>query len=473
MPQRIKDIPHLRFRWQSNRPAPPAFDPAGKYHIDYHAQQHRELPHVVKFSGGRSSGMMLFTLLHNKVLQAKRGDVVVFNNTSAEHPATYEFAAKCKALCEEEYGIPFFWTEFQTYEDASRGRWARHPAYRLVLPQPASEKQPNGYHARGEVFEELLSWQRFVPNQHDRICTARMKLFVTKDFLGDWFAVKPSIDRLGHYYGEPMMQDSEVITAHRQSSGSTPPEVLLEKAQFVRTRPPFRPEQDFADYSSVAVKIANSHLADKSLGGRVALSGDDCVDYVTFVGFRGDEPARVARMRARNMSRGDDDCESDNDPHTALPEGEYVYAPLAEMNVSKEDVFAFWKKQDWDLRLPHTANYSNCVYCFLKGSATLADIVARREKVEKRLPKKLRAQPDTPADINWWVKMEAKYARDLRREKRKVRNKDMAAGEKPLIGFWGINSRLSYHRLAEAENRPASLKQIETDNAALPCDCTD
>ena len=68
--------------------------------------------------------MLLFTLLENGLLSAERGDVVVFNNTSCEHPETYRFAATCKEIVEQRYGIPFFWVEFQTYEDARRGEWA-------------------------------------------------------------------------------------------------------------------------------------------------------------------------------------------------------------------------------------------------------------------------------------------------------------------------------------------------------------
>ena len=469
----MQGIPELRLVWRGRRASAPEFNPGGKYRIEYDAERHRELPHVVKFSGGRSSAMMLFILLKNNLLKAKRGDIVVFNNTSAEHPATYEFAAKCKKLCEEQFEIPFLWTEFQTYEDAVRGKWTRQPSYRLVLPWPQSlAKQPNGYRARGEVFEELLSWRRFLPNKYERICTATMKLFVTKEFLRDWFAVKPGIDRLGHHYGESAMEDSEIIAIHEKNRGSTPSDILLEKARFVRACPHFRPAQKFADYTSVAIEIKNRNLAGKNFGDRVSLSGDDCVDYVAFVGFRGDEQARVMRMKARNMSRGEENCESSADPHTALPEGEYVYAPLAAMNVAKNDVRDFWKKQSWDLRLPHTANYSNCVYCFLKGASTLTDIAARREAVEKRLPKKLRAQSNTPADIHWWATIEAKYGRDLLREKRAILNSE-TAGKKPVIGFWGMNGRLSYRHFIESANHPAALSRVIDDETALPCDCTD
>ena len=38
--------------------------------LSYLAKRHEHLPHVVKFSGGRSSGMMLFRLLEEGLLDA-------------------------------------------------------------------------------------------------------------------------------------------------------------------------------------------------------------------------------------------------------------------------------------------------------------------------------------------------------------------------------------------------------------------
>ena len=465
------DIPRLTVSSRARKKAP-AYNPAKEYTFRYGASDHRDQPHVVKFSGGRSSGMLLFTLLENGILNPERGDVIVFNNTSAEHPATYDFVRRCQQLAEQQYGMPFFWTEFQTYEDAVGGEWSRLPSYRLVLPTEYSKKNPDGYHCRGEVFEEVLSWQRFVPNQFQRICTAKMKIAVTRDFLSDWFAMKPATSRLGHYYKNGMMKDDAIIRMHKKNRGAVPDDVLLEKTAFVRARPWFRPEQNYADFSEVARPFHNKDLEEKLLGDRVPLSGDDCVDYVAFVGFRGDEPARVARMAARNYDRKE--FESATDPHTAVPDGEYVYAPLAEIGVGKNDVAEFWEKQNkkWRLQLPHSVNYSNCVYCFLKGSQTLADITANRETTEQKLPKKLRAQSGTPADLGWWVGIERKYGRNLTREKRKIRNAE-AAGEEKFIGFWGMNGRLSYSRLAEAQESPDALAAIGSEESALPCDCTD
>ena len=128
------------------------YDPYRIHTFRYRAKRHRELPHVVKFSGGRSSGMLLFAMLENGFLRQERGDVVVFNNTSCEHPETYRFVAECKKRVEAA-GVPFFFVEFQTYEDARQGEWRRLPSYRLVNELPFSEDNPGGFRWRGEVFE--------------------------------------------------------------------------------------------------------------------------------------------------------------------------------------------------------------------------------------------------------------------------------------------------------------------------------
>ena len=81
----ISDAPKLVVSKRIRR-MPEAHDPHQEYQFRYLDKHHAELPHVVKFSGGRSSGMLLLTLLANGILKSERGDVVVFNNTSSEHP---------------------------------------------------------------------------------------------------------------------------------------------------------------------------------------------------------------------------------------------------------------------------------------------------------------------------------------------------------------------------------------------------
>ena len=60
----IRDVPKLTISKGLRRP-PPKHDPSKEYQFRYRSKKHSSLPHVVKFSGGRSSGMLLFALLEN------------------------------------------------------------------------------------------------------------------------------------------------------------------------------------------------------------------------------------------------------------------------------------------------------------------------------------------------------------------------------------------------------------------------
>lgn len=406
--------------------------------IRYEMEEHRTWPHVFKFSGGRSSAMLLFSLLKNHCLRPSRGDVVVFNNTSAEHPATYEFASTCKRITEQRYNIPFFWTEFQTYEDARRGKWTRLASYRLVKDHAFAQNRPHGYRHRGEVFEEMLSWKQRLPNHLQRLCTQHLKLETTIHFLEDWFAFKTGISRLGHWYRE-----SRVNRLVRSD---------LEKiVNYHLSTPTVRSYQKFQDYTRASqVRIRNSGLKHKAFGGTAELKGQNPVDFVTLVGLRGDEFNRVARVKARN-NRGFSDSDMDK-----LAHGEHVYTPLADHGITKNDTMKFWSNQSWDLKIPHSVNLSNCVYCFMKGKRALKRII--KEQSENPLRAKYR---NTPVDIDWWIDIENRYARKVPSTK----NENSIT----RFGFFGANSPTTYSALREGTDEE---QHISIDDS-MPCDCTD
>ena len=399
--------------------------------LEYDAAEHQSLPHVVKFSGGRSSGMMLMLLLEQGLLDAERGDVVVFNNTSAEHPATYDFVRACSRYAEAEYGVPFFWIEYATYEDAYNGEWTRRGGYRLVNEQPRDESNPTGYCWRGEVFEELVSHHGFLPSRHTRICTTHLKLRATNEFLAEWFAGKEATEWRGHFHAVPQMTDEVVIARHRRSRGKMDDAELLRKKAFVRSRPPALTEQNFADFSSVgASHMVRGPLADKGYVEFAPMSGDDAAEYVSLIGLRGDEPRRVARVMARNRL-------GSGDPERAkreMTDGEVVCTPLADAGITNNDVLAFWEHRDWQLALPPQTNLSNCVYCFMKGTNAIPNVRRDVAAADAVLPEELTSVPDTPSDIRWWVDLEARYARrPVKRYKGRGRPKP-EEGDHRLLG---------------------------------------
>lgn len=431
------------------------YNPDKAYKFRYRSKHHREFPHVVKFSGGRSSGLLLFTLLENGFLKQERGDVVVFNNTSCEHPETYKFVVECKKRVEAT-GIPFFFVQFQTYEDARQGEWRRITSYRLVNDRPFSKDNPDGFQWRGEVFEEMLSHKAYLPNQFKRVCTQSLKLEVTRLFLRDWFASKTDIPHLGHGVGQSQVDTDQLHKLHIRAGGGVPEDILLAKKRFVLNRPTCRPQQLYKDFSSPSNTFENPSLKDKVFG-RKAWFGDGGIQYVAFIGLRGDEQLRVARVETRSSN-----------PHAnAGYEGEHVYMPLAKMQVSKEDVNAFWGQQSWDLNLPRNGALSNCVYCFLKGVHNLSQVHTAMETQKSETIEEFGSIIDTPCDVDWWMHKEHKYGRDLETEKRTRTNPDAP----DFIGFFGMSSGFSYDVLATYAKEGGNLEEFS--DAVLPCECTE
>ena len=429
------------------------YDPDRTYLWRYRSRTHSRLPHVVKFSGGRSSAMLLFTLLENQILKAERGDVVVFNNTSCEHPETYRFAAECKSRTEKNYGIPFFFIEFQTYEDARQGEWRRLPSYRLVNDRPVSDKNPAGFHWRGEVFEEVVSHKAYLPSPYRRVCTTHLKLEPTREFLADWLASKPGIEALGHGSTESLVDLDEMCQRHERAGGGVPHEILLDKRRFVLDRPPNRPAQSYAEFSCAFQGFDNPTTAGGVFGGR-ARFGAGAAEYVALIGLRGDEPLRVARVQARA-----------SDPHAnAGYEGEHVYMPFASMHVSRDDVNQFWKCQEWNLGLDPAGDLSNCVYCFMKGAKKLGAVHAAMQ--DPPASAELGPTRGTPSDIEWWRSIEHTYRRDLVEEKRPRRQ----PSDLTKIGFFGL-SDFNYDVVAQSGSAPDVLAAFE--DSILPCECTE
>ena len=429
---------------------------------EIYGNPHREvLPHVVKFSGGRSSGMLLKIFLDRGWLKAERGDVIIFNNTSAEHPATYEFTRQCASYAEQEFGVPFFWIEFATYEDVYGGDWTRSPTFRLVNRDPHSKSNPDGYHWRGETFEELVSYQGFLPSRTTRTCTAHLKLEITSRFLAEWFAGKKETLHRGHFYGSAQVTDKSLIDRHVASRGNLSSKELLSRRRFMRNQPFARETQRFTEFTDAPLRHEeNDDLVRKSLGDYTTITGTNAIQFLSLIGLRNDERSRVYRVMARNHEAP----ESKGRRGTYVLEGETILTPLNTLQVTKTDVCEYWSQQSWNLTIPDEVNLSNCVFCFNKGSAELARISDRIAQLDQQLPTNLRSVQGTPSDINWWVELEDKYRRTAANRKSDDPN------ETVQIGMWGVNSRTSY--VSIRDTKPSDL--IATEPAsAIPCDCTD
>ena len=409
-----------------------------------------DAPKVVKVSGGRSSGMMLLRLLETGALDPSRGDVAIFTNTSAEHSATYAFLRRLKQLAEQQ-GLPFFWLEFCTYEDAVRGDWTRRPAYRLVNEQPLGPGNPCGYRHQGEVFEEMLSYENATPSIQARFCTRMMKVAPSNVFLSDWFGRGDGPRRLGHSGESSRITDESLLTRHKRNRGRMPQEILLDKKRYVRSRPLALPAQRFADFSSVPSLWR--------AGSPARLFGPRAIRFESQLGIRADEAHRLVKTEARIERAQGQKGRAWGDQ----PPGESVNAPLVEAGIDREAVTAFWDMRDFNLALPPDGRYGNCVFCMMKGRIGLT-----------ALAKECPSDASTPESIDWWAAMEARYGRNLIAERRTRTQKNVTH-----FGFFGPANGPVYAALRDSANAAAAPSGPEPDAEDLvdesydDCNCTD
>ncbi len=126
-----------------------------------------EGPAVIAFSGGRTSGLMLY-----KIIEAYGGklpdDVIpVFCNTGKEHERTLDFVKECG----ERWDVTIRWIEYRDAEE-SKDRWIE------VTYDTASRE--------GEPFEALIRYKNFLPNPVTRFCTTEMKIRATHRLIKSW-----------------------------------------------------------------------------------------------------------------------------------------------------------------------------------------------------------------------------------------------------------------------------------------------
>lgn len=114
-------------------------------------------PAVISFSGGRTSGYMLW-----RILQAHGGtlpdDVLVcFANTGREMPATLRFVHDCQT----HWNVPIRWLE---YRRSDGGKVS------------AVEVGYNSASRNGEPFEMAIGGKQMLPNPVTRYCTVELKI---------------------------------------------------------------------------------------------------------------------------------------------------------------------------------------------------------------------------------------------------------------------------------------------------------
>jgi 3'-phosphoadenosine 5'-phosphosulfate sulfotransferase (PAPS reductase)/FAD synthetase len=138
---------------------------------------------VISFSGGRTSGYMLWRVLQAHGGTLPDGVVACFANTGREMPATLDFVRDCGAA----WNVPIRWLEFQHgYIDGRkrRTRWAD-----VVSHNSASRD--------GEPFDRLLESKKIVPDRERRFCSEQLKVLTIKRHVMDDLGWKTWLNVVG------------------------------------------------------------------------------------------------------------------------------------------------------------------------------------------------------------------------------------------------------------------------------------
>mgnify|MGYP003123743236 FL=1 len=122
-------------------------------------------PSLISFSGGRTSGYMLYQIL--KAHDGKLPDdvFVVFANTGKEMPETLDFIQEVG----DKWGIDIRWLELDIHDE--------RPIFR------SKEVNYETASRNGEPFEALIDRKMMLPNTVMRICTVEMKIKVLARFM--------------------------------------------------------------------------------------------------------------------------------------------------------------------------------------------------------------------------------------------------------------------------------------------------
>jgi len=124
-----------------------------------------DCPTLISFSGGRTSGYMLYKILESYAWKLPDDVHVTFANTGKEMPQTLDFIRDC----ETNWKVKVHWLEMDIHDE--------RPIYRTkeVAYETASRK--------GEPYEALINRKKMLPNVAIRLCTMLLKIDVMNRFM--------------------------------------------------------------------------------------------------------------------------------------------------------------------------------------------------------------------------------------------------------------------------------------------------
>jgi hypothetical protein len=119
-------------------------------------------PAVISFSGGRSSGYMLYHILEAHDFVLPDYVKVIFANTGKEMPQTLDFVRDCA----KQWDIDIVWLEYTGKK-----------SYHQVTYETASRD--------GAPFAQLIEDRKYLPNMMARFCTSELKVLTIERYLKD------------------------------------------------------------------------------------------------------------------------------------------------------------------------------------------------------------------------------------------------------------------------------------------------
>jgi 3'-phosphoadenosine 5'-phosphosulfate sulfotransferase (PAPS reductase)/FAD synthetase len=142
-------------------------------------------PALISFSGGRTSGFMLWN-----IIQAYNGKLpddihVVFANTGKEAPETLDFINEIS----QKWDIKIHWLEHYFGDERPIHR-TKEVTYKTAA-------------RNGEPFERLLDQRGYLPNPTSRFCTSELKIKVMQRFMRKIKGYETWHSVIGLRYDEP------------------------------------------------------------------------------------------------------------------------------------------------------------------------------------------------------------------------------------------------------------------------------
>ena len=118
-------------------------------------------PAVISFSGGRSSGYMLYQILKAHDFDLPKHVKVIFANTGKEMPQTLDFVRDVS----EKWDVKISWLEYSGKKQ-------------FIEVDYASASR------NGEPFAQLIQDKNYLPNMMARFCTSELKVLTIERYMG-------------------------------------------------------------------------------------------------------------------------------------------------------------------------------------------------------------------------------------------------------------------------------------------------